>query len=203
MHILLNINKMLTYNNKLKPLTLPEYGRNFQKMLDHCLSIEDKEERTHCARSIIDSMSVIFQPQGDKYLHRLKLWNHLAMMSDFKLDVDLPFVLARPEEFEKTPEPVALGSGHANRKVYGCLLELMIREAALMEDGGERDELIYLLAAQMKKDLMALNPDGVDDDKVFRDLAEMTSGRIVLTTDKVKLPEYKLPPAQGKKKKKK
>lgn len=194
---------MLTYNKHRKPIALPEYGRNFQNMLDHCMSIEDRAERTLCARSIIDSMSVLFQPQGDKYLHRLKLWNHLAMMSDYQLDVDLPFELVRPEEFEKMPEPVAPGSGQAKRKVYGCHLELMVSEAAKMPEGDERDELVYLLANQMKKLLLAVNPEGVEDDKVFRDLYEMTEGRINIRPGMVALHEFKLPPAQSKKKKKK
>ena len=182
---------------------MPEYGRNFQNMLDHCLQIEDRQERTLCARSIIDSMSVLFQPQGDKYLHRLKLWNHLALMSDFKLDVDLPFELVRPAEFETRPEQVAPGSGSARRKIYGCHLELMVAEAAKMPEGEERDELLYLLANQMKKNLLAVNPEGVDDEKVFRDIYEMTGGQIRITPAEMVLHEFKLPPAPSKKKKKK
>lgn len=194
---------MVNYNNHREAIVLPEYGRNFQNMLKRCLQIEDREERTHCARSIIDSMSVIFQPQGDKYLHRLKLWNHLAVMSDFQLDVDLPFELVRPAEYEKRPEPVAPGSGHARRKVYGCHLELMIDEASKMPEGEERDELVYLLANQMKKQLLAINPEGVDDEKVFRDIYEMTDGRLNISPAEMKLHEFVLPPAPSKKKKKK
>lgn len=194
---------MLEYTNSKKPITLPEYGRNFQNMLDICLKIEDREQRTLCARSIIDSMSVIFQPQGDKYVHRLKLWNHLAMMSNFELDVDLPFELVRPAEFEKRPDPVAPGSGRAKRKIYGCHLELMVDEAAKMPEGEERDELVFLLANQMKKQLLAFNPEGVEDHRVFKDLYEMTDGRINIVPEQMKLHEFVLPPAPSKKKKKK
>lgn len=185
------------------PIVLPEYGRNFQNMLEHCLQIEDRELRTLCARSIIDSMSVIFQPQGDKYLHRLKLWNHLNLMSDFKLDVDLPFELVKPEEFEKHPQPVAAGSGRAKRKVYGCHLEMMVNEAAKMPEGEEREQLIYLLANQMKKLQLNVNPEGVDDDKIFRDLFEMTNGAISISPDQMRLHEFIMPAAPSKKKKKK
>lgn len=196
-------NQMLTYNKHRKPLVLPEYGRNIQNMLDHCLEIENREQRTLCARSIIDAMSVLFPAQGDKNLHRLKLWDHLAIMSDFKLDVDLHFELLRPEEFEKKPDPVAPGSGMAKRKVYGCHLELMVSEAAKMPEGDERDELIYLLANHMKKMLLAVNPEGVEDEKVFRDLYEMTDGQIRIEPGSMKLYEFRLAPVPGKKKKKK
>ena len=84
---------MLTYKNHLKTLVLPEYGRNIQNMVDHCLTIEDRDERTRCARSIIDAMSILFPAQGDRQAARRKLWDHLAIMSGFELDVDLPFAL--------------------------------------------------------------------------------------------------------------
>ena len=193
---------MLTYNKHRKPIALPEYGRNIQNMLDHCLEIENREQRTLCARSIIDAMSVLFPPQGDKNLHRLKLWDHLAIMSDFRLDVDLPFEFVKPEEFEKLPDPVAQGSGRARRKMYGCHLELMVSEAAKMPEGEERNQLIYLLANHMKKLLLNINPEGIDDEKVFRDLYEMTDGMINIRPDEMKLHEFKLAPVPGKKKKK-
>ena len=55
---------MLTYNNHLKKLVLPEYGRNIQNMVDHCLTIEDREERTRCAHTIVRAMMTLFPQQG-------------------------------------------------------------------------------------------------------------------------------------------
>lgn len=195
--------QMLTYNSSLKPLILPEYGRSIQDMLDHCLTIDDRAERTRCARSIIDAMAILFPSSIDQHQYRRKLWDHLAIMSDFKLDVDLPFEITKPEGYDMRPEPVALGSGQARRKVYGCHLELMVEEAAKMEPGEERDRLVELLANQMKKAQLAVNPDGVDDGRIFRDLFEMTDGAISLSPDTMRLAEYKLAPQPGKKKKKK
>ncbi|MBO5244102.1 MAG: DUF4290 domain-containing protein, partial [Muribaculaceae bacterium] len=79
---------MLSYNTQLKHLALPEYGRNIQRMVDYCLTIEDRDERTRCAYSIIASMANLFPElkNGNSYDH--KLWDHLAIMSDFKLDID-------------------------------------------------------------------------------------------------------------------
>lgn len=194
---------MLTYNNHMEPLVLPEYGRNIQNMLDVCLKIEDREERTRCARSIVDAMSILFPTQGDQRAYRRKLWDHLAIMSDFRLDVDLPFEMVKPEEFESKPEPVALGSGHANRRIYGCHLELMLSEAANMEPGEERDALVFLLANHMKKLFLAVNPEGVDDEKIFKDIYEMTDGKIRVDAEHTRLHNYNIIAPQGKKKKKK
>lgn len=195
--------KMITYNSSLKPIILPEYGRHIQDMLDHCLTIEDRAERTRCARSIVDSMAVLFPSQTDQHLYRRTLWDHLAIMSDFKLDVDLPFEITKPEGYDLVPEAVALGSGHARHRVYGCHLELMVEEAAKMPAGEERDRLVELLANHMKKLQTAVNPEGVEDDRIFRDLYEMTEGAINIASEDMKLCEFKIAPVPGKKKKKK
>ncbi len=194
---------MLTYNNHRENLILPEYGRNIQNMLDHCLQIEDRAERTRCARSIVDAMCILFPSQGSPAAQRRKLWDHLAIMSDFKLDVDLPFELVHPEEFASKPEPVAIGSGQARRRIYGCLLEMMISEMAKMEPGEERDALVVLLANHMKKLQLAVNPEGVDDEKIFKDLYEMTDGVINIKPEEMHLHEFAIAPVAGKKKKKK
>ncbi len=187
----------------MSPVILPEYGRNIQNMLARCLEIEDRQERTHCARSIVDAMTVLFPQQGDQKSNRLRLWEHLFLMSDFKLDVDVPFEISRPEEFDTCPDRVAPGSGVANRREYGCLLELMVEEASKMEPDERREELVMLLANHMKKQLLAVNPDGVDDERVFRDLYDMSHGVIRLDPSETRLCEFNIVPVPGKKKKKK
>ncbi len=195
---------MLTYKNHLKDLVLPEYGRNIQNMVDHCLAIKDREERTLCARSIVDSMAILFPAQGDQQAYRRKLWDHLAIISNFQLDVDLPFELVKPDSFEERPEPVSEGTNQIKRRHYGHHIEAMVKAAAEMPQGDERDELIVLLANQMKKLLTALNPEGVEDEKVFKDLYEMSDGAILLTVENLQLHDYKIiAPATGKKKRKK
>ena len=82
---------MLEYNTQKEKLVLPEYGRNVQQMVDHCMSIEDREERTRCAYAIIDIMSNLFSNLRDVDDFNKMLWNQLAIISDFKLDIDYPY----------------------------------------------------------------------------------------------------------------
>ncbi len=194
---------MLTYKNHLKPLVLPEYGRNIQNMVDHCLTIEDRRERTLCARSIVDAMSILFPVQGDQQAYRRKLWDHLAVISDFKLDVDLPFELVRPAEFDTTPDPVGSGENMIHRRQYGHLVEAMVERVRSMEPGEERDELTMLLANHLKKLLTAQNPEGVEDVKVFKDLYEMSDGEIEIYPEDAALNDYRVAPSPSKKKRKK
>lgn len=195
---------MLTYKNLLKELRLPEYGRNIQNMLDHCLTIEDRDERTRCARSIVDAMSILFPAQGDQAAYRRKLWDHLAIMSDFRLDVDLPFELLKSESISGDPQNVEISVHYMFRRHYGAVIEQAVLKAADMEEGEERDELFFRLADHMKKLLTAVNPDGVDDIKVFSDIYDITEGRVHLDPADIRLHDFRIiaPPSTKKKRKK-
>lgn len=196
---------MLTYTTHLKKLILPEYGRNIQRMVDHCMTIEDRYERTRCAATIVKTMETLFPIQGNADAYRRKLWDHLAIMSDFQLDVDVPFDLIRPENLDNQPQHIDYDQGEFNYRHYGLLLQRTISRAAEMEEGEERDALVMLLANHMKKLMLAVNPDGVDDTKIFKDIRDLSHGAIILNPETVKLHEFKVvqAPATGKKKKKK
>lgn len=195
---------MHTYTTKLKKLVLPEYGRNIQKMVDHCLTIEDREERTRCASTIVKTMEQLFPIQGNADAYRRKLWDHLAIMSNFELDVDIPFELVKRDSLDNQPTPLNYIQNSFDNRHYGVLIQRAVDIASEMENGEERDELVMLLANQMKKIMLAVNPDNVDDDKIFKDLRVMSHGAINLDSNILKLLEFKVTPAQaGKKKKKK
>lgn len=194
---------MLTYNTRLKRLAMPEYGRNLQQMVDHCLTIEDREERNLCARSIIRAMEQLF-PELKLPENAHKVWDHLAIMSDFKLDIDYPEDVVKPDDLTTTPEKVPYDQGVIRQRHYGRIIEQMIAKAAAMEPGEERDDFVMLLANHMKKQMLALNPDGVDDRKIFADLAMYSKGELRLDPETHRLHEFQeMPkPQTGKKKKK-
>lgn len=194
---------MLRYNTQLKPLALPEYGRNIQSMVDHCLSLEDREERTRCAYSIIESMANLFPElkTGNDYDH--KLWDHLAIMSDFKLDIDYPCEIIPADNLNSRPNKVEYDLVSASRRQYGKTIEAVISKAVEMEDGDEKNELIGMIANQMKKSLLAFNNEGVEDSRVFKDLYEISEGRIRIDESQLKLKDYIVTPQSATKKKKK
>lgn len=182
---------------------MPEYGRLIQDMVDHCLTIEDRDERTRCAYTIIDSMARLFPElkSGGQYHH--KLWDHLAIMSGFALDIDYPCEIIGEAALHTHPDPMAPEYKNGVHRIYGHRIDDMIAVAHDMEPGDERDTLCRLIAAQMKKTLAATHPDAATDQRVFRDLAEMSSGDIRLSTADCKLHEYIVPKVEVSKKKKK
>ncbi len=197
---------MLEYNTQKEKLVLPEYGRNVQQMVDHCMSIEDHEERTRCAYAIIDIMSNLFSNLRDVDDFNKMLWNQLAIISDFKLDIDYPCEVLKPENLHSRPEPVEYELRPIKFRHYGKILEELIDIAADMPEGEERTQLVMLLAHHMKKMMLAVNKDGVDDDKIFKDLAYYSKGKILLDSSTCQLRDFKeltqQPAANAKKSKK-
>ena len=195
---------MLRYNTQQKPLALPEYGRNIQSMVDHCLTIENRQERTTCAYAIIESMANLFPELKSGGEYDNKLWDHLVIMSDFKLDIDFPCEVITAENLHTHPEKVDYNTITVRRRQYGKILEQMIIQASDVEDEEERIELLSMIANQMKKALFAVNADGIEDAKIFKDIYEISEGKIRIEDGQLKLKDYIIPQQiVGKKKKKK
>ncbi|MDR1160731.1 MAG: DUF4290 domain-containing protein [Tannerellaceae bacterium] len=179
----------MNYNTELKRLALPEYGRNIQNMVDYCITIADKEERQRCANTIINIMGNMFPHLRDVNDFKHILWDHLAIMADFKLDIDYPYEIIKKENLYSKPPRIPYNNARIRYKHYGRTLELMIKKANELEVGGEKDQLIKLLANQMKRAFLTWNKESVDDRKIFKDLDELSQGRIVLNEEEYKLTE--------------
>lgn len=172
-------------------LIMPEYGRNIQQMVKHALNIEDREERTRCVNTIINIMGNLFPYLRDVSDFKHKLWDHVAIMSDFQLDIDFPYEIVKPENLYTQPDRVPYQSAHIRYQHYGSMLEKMIARVADYEDGEEKTELIRLIANQMKKCFLAWNKEVVDNRKIFDDLRELSKGKIDLSDDSFRLIESK------------
>lgn len=181
---------MLTYNTRLERLVLPEYGRNIQRMVNHCKELADREERTACAWRIIEAMEVVAPPTGNREEYQRKLWDHLARMANYELDIDAPYPLEKPEEMDAQPDMLKVPANGFTNRHYGQRIQQLVAVASGMPEGDEREALALLIAEQMKKLLLALNRDGVDDAKVFADLARLSKGVIRLDASKVQLHKY-------------
>ncbi len=168
------------YNTQRKMLVLPEYGRNIHKMVDYLLTIEDREERNRAARAVIAIMGNLNPHLRDISDFKHKLWDHLQLMSDFKLDIDSPYEKPTPEVLFEKPRPISYNNYNIRYKHYGKITELMIKEAVKFPEGKERDALIRLIANHMKKCYLTWNREVVTDDVIFEDLKNLSSGQIVI-----------------------
>ena len=129
-----------------------------------------------------------------------KLWDHLAIMSYFKLDIDYPYDPPTPDILTEKPKQVPYTQNRIKYKHYGYTMELMIQKACELE-GEEKEAMIELLANHMKKSYLAWNKDAVEDTKIFKDLKELSKGKLIINKDLV-LSEVKNVQTKPKKKKK-
>ncbi|MDR0507193.1 MAG: DUF4290 domain-containing protein [Dysgonamonadaceae bacterium] len=181
----------MRYNTQEKRLVLPEYGRNIQNMVSYCVSIPGKEERTLCANTIINIMGNMFPHLRDINDFKHILWDHLAIMSDFALDIDYPYEVIKREDLYVKPHRLPYDQCRITYKHYGRYLEEMIGKATECSSGEQKDSLVKLLANHMKKSFLTWNKEVVDDSKIFKDLEYLSKGRIVLDEDSHKLTESK------------
>lgn len=170
----------LDYNTQRDKLVLPEYGREIQSMVDHAVAIKDRAERQHCAESIIAIMDHMFPDGADAEEHHRKLWDHLAIMSGFKLDIDYPFAVKQAEDIAKRPDPMDYPKTRIPVRHYGSMMFELFDRLKNMKPGKERDELVKLTANQMRRDLAQWSHGSCDEEKVAADLARFTDGKIHL-----------------------
>ncbi len=173
----------MEYNSTRNKLEIAEYGRNVQKMIEYTVKIEDREKRNALAKSIIRVMGQINPHLRDVADFTHKLWDHLFIISDFKLDVDSPYPIPSRESFDVHPERIAYSNKKFAFRHYGRNIEMMIEHVTSLEDGEKKDRLIQLIAHQLKKSYLTWNRDSVDDDLIIQHLKIMSKGQLQLADD--------------------
>ena len=182
---------------------MPEYGRGVQDMIEHAVALPDRTERQRCAESIFNIMANM-QPQlreQPDYKHRI--WDHMAYISGYRLDIDYPVEITRLGEEGEKPQPVPYPMKKIRQRQYGYLIEESLRQLAEMPEGEERDGALALVANQMKQSLFNWNRDAMDDEKVAADISYYTQGRVRLDLSTFRFaPVQTLPKQDGSSKKK-
>ena len=170
----------LDYNTQRERLMLPEYGREVQKMVDYAITLPTREERQRCAETIVAIMERMFPSNSDAADNRHKLWDHLALMSRFQLDIDWPCDVSQAARITTKPEPLTYPMKEIPVRHYGNMIFEMFAKLKEMPPGPERDELARLTANHMKRDLYQWSHGSADNEKVIDDIARYTDGVIQL-----------------------
>lgn|SRR5574344_1235498 len=172
----------MEYNTTRESLVLPEYGRNVQMMAEHLLTIPDKANRTEAAKELIAIMINMNPSVRETKDYKQKMWDYLAQLCDFKLDVDFPFPISKPADAEK-PERLQYNMNEIRCRHYGYTVERMIQAACDMESSEERDALVHMIANNMKRNYVIWNQKSVTDEIVINDLIRLSKGRLNLASD--------------------
>lgn len=169
---------MNDYNTQKPIITLPEYGRTIQRLVKFATNLPTKEERTHCAYAIIDIMGNLFPYLRDSEDYKHKLWDHLAIMSDFKLDIDYPYTPLGQENLRTKPHSISYPVSMIEERHYGNSIMLMIAKAVELNEGEERAAMLHMIANHMKKCYLLWNNGTVDDNKIIDDICRLAKGKI-------------------------
>lgn len=194
----------LDYNTQRSQLVLPEYGREIQEMVEYCTNLPSRQERLRCAKTIVAVMGRM-HPQNrtkNRVEWERRLWDHLAILSDFKLDIDWPYDISEARSMQTKPEPMKYPTENIRVRHYGRYIFKLFDKLKTMEPGVERDNLVRLTANQMKRDLMLWSHGYTDDEKVADDLARYTDGKIQLDLAHFKFAKVDLRETEKKRKKK-
>lgn len=196
----------MEYNSQRSRLVIPEYGRNLQKMIELITTIEDRNKRTQLAYLIVDIMAQLHAQTKEKDTEDLrnKLWDHLHIISEFKLDCDSPYPIPDKEVLTKSPKKLAYPKHRMRYAHYGKNIELIIDKAIHFEDGPEKDAFVKNIANQLKKSYLTWNRDSVDDDLITAQLGELShfmlklpDGEQLQTTSEILGPQKKKNKPQG------
>jgi hypothetical protein len=179
----------LEYNTEREHLIIPEYGRHLQKMINHAVAQEPKEERNRLAKAIISVMGNMQPHLRDVPDFQHKLWDQLFIMSDLKLDAESPFDKPTEEQLKLRPEPLNYPQNFPKYRFYGNNIKTMIDVANTWEAGEMKDALQYTIANHMKKSFLNWNKDTVEDGVIFGHLFELSNGKIDLRDSKEPLSE--------------
>lgn len=179
----------MDYNSDRSALKLPEYGRHIQKMVQQAVEIEDKAERTKYSGHIIKVMGELFPYLRDVAEFKQKLYDHLAIMSDFKLDIDSEFKLPTSEVLDVAVQPLAYPQSNIKIRYYGRKVEDMINACVKVVDDENRKRMANAICNQMKNAYLNWNRKVVLDDKIYKDLELLSNGALVYTEADFKLSE--------------
>jgi hypothetical protein len=172
----------MEYNTEREQLIIPEYGRHVQKMINHATTLSNKIEQQKCVDAIIAFMGQMNPHLRDVKEFTHKLWDHLHIMSDFKLDIESPYAKPEIAKLEERPEKMTYPGNKIRFSYYGNTIETMIATAIKM-DADKKEIMTGMIANQMKKSYILFNASSVDNNMIRLHLKQMSENQLNLADD--------------------
>lgn len=168
------------YNTTRNELILAEYGRNVQNMVKYIIELPDLEERNKYAQAVIDLMGFLNPHLRDVADFKHKLWDHLHIISGYKIEVDSPYPKPTPEMALVKPAHIGYPQQKIKYKHYGKTVEVLIERAKAVDEPERRAAMVQGIANFMKMAYVTWNKDSVADETIFKNLRELSGGQLEL-----------------------
>lgn len=173
----------MEYNTERNHLVIQEYGRNVQKMVEYLLTIEDKEKRQRNTEVVIELMGMLNPHLRNVEDFRHKLWDHLFLISDFKLEVSSPYPIPTREVLLRKPDTLPYPKRYPKFRHFGKNLEMIIDKALKENDESVREGLTQYIGNYMKLAYSNWHKEAIHDDMITNELADLTNGKLVYEND--------------------
>ena len=173
----------MEYNTARNQLILPEYGRHVQKMVEYATTLNDKTDRTKCVNAIIDFMGQMNPHLRDIKEFTHKLWDHLYIMSEFKIDAESPYPIPEIEKLQEKPKKMPYPKNKIKFPFYGAALENMIQFTVAMDEGRQKEIMTGMVANHMKKSYLLFNKHSVSNDTIKLHLDQLSDNKLKVPAD--------------------
>lgn len=170
--------QFMEYNTTRNHLTIREYGRHIQKMVDQIITIEDRQKRQEQAHVVIELMGFLNPHLKNVEDFRHKLWDHLFLISDFKLDVDSPYPIPTRESLKAKPERLPYPKRHPRYNHLGKNIEVVIDKALKEENPEKKQGFANAIAYYMKLAYNNWHKENIHDDAIQAELSALTKGEL-------------------------
>ena len=171
----------MEYNTTRNHLTMREYGRHVQRMIEHVQTIEDPERRQRNAQAVIELMGFLNPHLKNVEDFRHKLWDHLFLIADFKLEVKSPYPIPTRETLKAKPKPLPYPKRHPRYSHLGKNLELVVEKALQEENPEKKLGFANAIAYYMKLAYNTWHKELIYDDAIQSELDTITNGQLTFT----------------------
>ena len=173
----------MDYNTQRDKLLMPEYGRHVQEMINYVMSIPDKEKRNEQIQAVVAVMGTLNPQLRDLNDFKHKLWDHVQIISDFKIDIDSPYPIPTRENLNTKPNAIPVDKSPIKAACYGRNIQNMIDVIAARQDDEVNNYMIKTIASYMKQQYLLWNKDTVSEETIFHDIYLLSDGRITVPED--------------------
>ncbi|MFI5171338.1 MAG: DUF4290 domain-containing protein [Chitinophagales bacterium] len=170
----------MPYNTQRAPMILREYGRHIQILVDYAVAIQDDEVRNKLVQDIIDLMGTMNPTLRNVEDFRHKLWDHIYMMSDFKLNAQSPYPTPEREMLRRKNIKLKYPRQRIKFAHYGKNVESCVKKAVKMDDPQMKQEFAQVIGNYMKLVYQNWNNEDVNDEIIKMDLQSLSNNDLQL-----------------------
>ncbi len=173
----------MIYNTDRNDIEMREYGRHLQKMVDYAITIKDKGIRQKVAEDIIHLMGILNPQLRNTADYKHKLWDHLFIISNFKLEVNSPYPKPTPDTARIKPAYLPYPQKRIKLKHYGRNVESLVKKAIKMEDEDKKAIFTEIIGNFMKMAYRNWSNEEVSNELIKEDMKAISGGELEISAE--------------------